>query len=174
MSTRARLLGWTLAGCLVAAGCGGSASHDGQGTRASGTGEGDSAPLPATPTPQPLAYAQGAKDALAGGGIAVVDLDNRVLIAPPKMDVNAEQRLSGLRWSGWGSERATGRADVRTLICDPDCAQGVYKQSHAELVLSAPKTCGGRRFYTRSSMTYEDPDTGKTRAPATYLRTPPC
>ena len=26
------------------------------------------------------------------------------------MDVNSEQQLSDLRWSGWGSERATGRA----------------------------------------------------------------
>ena len=42
------------------------------------------------------------------------------------------------------------------------------------IVLSEPKRCGERRLYTRSTMTYEDADTGKTRAPATYLRTPPC
>jgi hypothetical protein len=89
------------------------------------------------------------------------------------MDINSEQRLSDLRWSGWGSERATGRADVRTLICDPNCAQGTYQDARAEIVLSAPKTCAGERFYTRASMTYTDPDTGKTRAPATYL-SPPC
>jgi hypothetical protein len=89
------------------------------------------------------------------------------------MDVNSEMRLSDLRWSGWGSERATGRADVRTLICDPNCAQGTYQDARAEIVLSAPKTCSGERFYTRASMTYTDPDTGKTRAPATYL-SPPC
>ncbi len=41
-------------------------------------------------------------------------------------------------------------------------------------MLSAPKRCGGERFYTRASMTYEEQETGKTRAPATYLRTPPC
>ena len=32
----------------------------------------------------------------------------------------------------------------------------------------------GRRFYTRSTMTYKEPGTGRTRAPDTYLRTPPC
>ena len=55
------------------------------------------------------------------------------------MDVNSEQRLSDLRWSGWGSERATGRGDVRTLICDPNCAQGGYQDARAEIVLSAPQ-----------------------------------
>jgi hypothetical protein len=49
----------------------------------------------------------------------------------------------------------------------------VYQDARAEIVLSAPKTCGRERFYTRASMTYRDPDTGKTRAPATYLM-PPC
>ena len=63
---------------------------------------------------------------------------------------------------------------MRTLICEPTCAQGVFEDSRGVVVLSAPKRCGDRRFYTRSSMTYEDPETGKTRAPATYLRTPPC
>jgi hypothetical protein len=172
MGTRARVLAWTLAVGLVVAGCGGSSSKEAR--TAAGAGAGHEA-LPPTPTPQALAYARGAKDALAGGGIAVVDLENRVLVAPSKMDVNAEQRLTRLRWSGWGSERATGHADVRTLTCEPNCAQGLYKRSRAELVLSAPKRCGGgRRFYTRASMTYRDPETGRTRAPATYLRTPSC
>jgi hypothetical protein len=48
------------------------------------------------------------------------------------------------------------------------------EHSNGVVVLSAPKRCGKRRFYTRSSMTYEEPGSGRTRAPATYLRTPPC
>ena len=90
------------------------------------------------------------------------------------MDVNREQRLDGLRWSGWGSPRTTGRGEVETLICDPTCATGRLERSTAVIVLSKPRRCGGRRFYTRSSMTYEEPKTGRTRAPDTYLRTPPC
>jgi len=127
---------------------------------------------PAAP-PATLRYLDDAKAELERGAIAVADSSFHVRVQPTKMDVNSEQRLSDLRWTGWGSEQATGRADLRTLICEPNCAQGVYQDSRAEIVLSAPKTCSGERFYTRASMTYRDPDTGKTRAPATYLM-PPC
>jgi hypothetical protein len=152
---------------VLVAGCGGGSEEAGKpAVKASGT-------APPEPPPPTLAYARGARQALKAGAVAVADFDYRVSVAPSKMDINREQRLSGLRWSGWGSERATGRARVRTLICDPTCAQGLYQESRAEVVLSAPKRCDGERFYTRASMTYTDPDTGKTRAPATYL-TPPC
>ena len=122
--------------------------------------------------PATLRYLDDAKAELQRGAIAVADSSFHVRVEPTKMDVNSEQRLSDLRWTGWGSERATGRADLRTLICEPNCAQGVYQDARAEIVLSAPKTCKGERFYTRASMTYRDPDTGKTRAPATYLSRP--
>ena len=152
---------------VAAAGCGGGdreapAAHS---TRAS-------APVAAETTPQPLAYSRGARAALAGGGVAVVDLANRVGVRPERMDVNAEQTLRGLRWTGWGLVRATGRGRVRTLVCDPTCATGRLEASRAVIVLSSPRRCGGRRFYTRASMTYEE--RGRTRAPDTYLRTPPC
>jgi hypothetical protein len=154
--------------CLALTACGGSSHRAGTAAvKPSGT-------APPTPTPQPLSYVGDAESALKAGAVAVVDLDNRVAVQPTKMDVNDEQQLSRLRWSGWGGTHATGRGDVRTLVCEPTCATGLLKSSHGELVLSAPKPCRGGRFYTRSSMTYADPDTHKTRAPATYLRTPPC
>ena len=132
------------------------------------------ATVPPAPTPQPLDYVGGARAALKGGAIAVVDLENRVAVEPARMDVNAEQELSGLRWSGWGSARGPGCSSLRSLSCDPKCRSKRRGRSRGEVVLSEPKDCGGSRYYTRSSMTYEDPDTHKTRAPATYLRTPPC
>jgi len=156
-----------LALALALAGCGGESGEvAAPKVKATGT-----AP-PAPPPDPPLAYTGEAKAALAGGAIAVADSSWRVAIEPSQMDVNTDQRLSQLRWSGWGSDRASGRGDVRTLICEPTCAQGVFEDSRAELVLSEPKRCGGQRFYSRASMTYEDPKTKKTRAPATYLRTP--
>jgi hypothetical protein len=158
-----------LAVCLVLAGCGGGSSEHATTPKVKATGT-----AWPTPTPQPLDYAGGAKAALEGGAVGVVDLSNRVAIQPSRMAVNAEQELSRLRWSGWGSPRATAQGEVRTLVCDPSCMNGRLGYSRGEIVLSAPKTCGGDRFYTRASMTYEDPDTHKTRAPATYLRTPPC
>jgi hypothetical protein len=158
---------------LAVAGCGGGASQEERATPAARASAG-SGPLPPTPTPQPLAYAPGAKKALAAGGIAVVDLTDRVAIAPSKLVVNREQSLEGVKWSGWGAPETTGHGDVSTLVCEPNCATGTRATSRATIVLSRPRRCGNRRFYTRSSMTYEEPETGKTRAPATYLRTPPC
>ena len=92
------------------------------------------------------------------------------------MDVNSEQRAVGPALVGLGQPSGPpAAADVRTLICDPNCAQGGLPSTRAPRSCSRrPRPAAGERFYTRSSMTYTDPDTGKTRAPATYLRTPPC
>jgi hypothetical protein len=158
--------------CLALAGCGGGGEEE-QAAPVSKAG-GAGVKIPPGPTPQPLGYDAGAKPALAAGAIGVVDLRNKVGVEPDTMDVNREQRLERLRWSGWGSARATGRGGVRTLVCEPSCANGTIEESTAVIVLSAPKRCGERRLYTRSTMTYDDRETGKTRAPATYLRTPPC
>jgi hypothetical protein len=167
-----RRLSCLLATCLAVAGCGGG---DEEGTAGTG-GEPPAATASVAPeaTVQPLGYGRGAKAQLAAGAIGVVDLTNRAAIEPQKMGVNGEQTLEGLRWSGWGNPRTTGRGDVDTLICDPTCATGRLEPSTAVIVLSRPRRCGGRRFYTRSTMTYKEPKTSRTRAPDTYLRTPPC
>jgi hypothetical protein len=158
---------------LGAAGCGADKAEPAGGVaEAAAAATPAATAVPVRTTPQPLAYGPGARERLAGGGIAVVDLANRVGVEPGRMDVNAEQTLNGLRWTGWGLERATGRGRVRTLVCDPTCATGRLEASSAVIVLSAPRRCGRRRFYTRASMTYER--RGRTRAPDIYLRTPPC
>ena len=171
-----RALGCTLAACLAVAGCGG----DDERAAATDPADGVGGELPAAAstvspvtTPQPLRYGPGARARLAAGAIGVVDLTNRVAIEPALMDVNREQHIEGLRWSGWGGARTTGRGDVDTLICEPNCATGTRERSAAVIVLSKPRRCGTRHFYTRSTMTYEEPKTGRTRAPDTYLR-PPC
>ena len=176
MSRRALIC--TLAAGLTLAGCGGG---DAERTAAPATaadgvgGEPPAASSTVSPvtTPQPLRYGPGARAQLAAGGIGVVDLSNRAAVEPERLDVNREQRLEGLRWSGWGNPRTTGRGDVDTLVCDPTCATGRRERSTAVIVLSKPQRCGKRSFYTRSTMTYEEPKTGRTRAPDTYLR-PPC
>ena len=169
-------LSCVLAACLAVAGCGGDEESTPAPAAAAGVGgEPPAATEPVAPeaTPQPLAYGPGAKAGLAAGAIGVVDLKNRAAIAPRTMDVNAEQSLDELRWSGWGNPSTTGHGGVDTLVCDPNCATGRVDRSTAVIVLSKPRRCGSRRFYTRSSMTYEEPGTGRTRAPDTYLR-PPC
>jgi hypothetical protein len=168
-----RRLGCVLAVCVAVAGCGGGAEAE-RATPAAGVGDSAPAELPPEPTPQPLSYVADAKAALANGAIAVVDVTNRAGVEPRLLEVNREQRLTALRWTGWGSRRTVGRGDVQTLVCEPNCARGTLENSRGVIVLSAPKRCGRQRFYTRATMTYEEQGTGKTRAPATYLRTPPC
>jgi hypothetical protein len=173
-----RRLSCLLAACVAVAGWGGGdKERTAAPAAAAGTGgEPPAATASVAPeaTVQPLAYGTGAKAGLAGGGIGVVDLANRAVIEPRKMDVNSEQTLAGVRWSGWGNPSATGRGELETLICDPTCATGRLERSTAVIVLSKAQRCGGNRFYTRSTMTYKEPKTGRTRAPDTYLRTPPC
>jgi hypothetical protein len=164
-----------LTASLVLGGCGFGGEEERPAQTAGVGGEpASSAPLPPDGTPQPLRYVGGSKAQLAAGAIAVVDVTKRVAVAPDTMDVNREQRLSELAWDGWGAPEAIGRGEVSTLICEPNCATGRRESSRATIVLSRPKRCGARRFYTRSSMTYQEPGTGKTRAPSTYLRTPSC
>jgi hypothetical protein len=164
-----------LALSLAVAGCGGG---DEERAAAPAAGVGGAPPTTTSvapeATPQPLAYGPGAKARLAAGAIGVVDLKNRAAVEPRTMQVNSEQALDGLRWTGWGDATVTGRGGLDTLICDPTCATGRLERSTAMIVLSKPQRCGGRRFYTRSTMTYKEPGTGRTRAPDTYLRTPPC
>ena len=173
-----RALSCALAVCLAVVGCGGGDGREEPAAAPAAAGVGGEPAAPSATadpvtTPQPVRYGRGARPRLAAGAIGVVDLGNRAAIEPALMDVNREQRLEGLRWSGWGNARTTGRGDVDTLICDPNCATGRHEHSTAVIVLSEPQRCGKRRFYTRSTMTYEEPKTGRTRAPDTYLR-PPC
>jgi hypothetical protein len=160
--------------CMAVAGCGGSGGGGGGEERAAATPAAPTPSVSPVTTPQPLSYRPGARAGLAAGRIAVVDLADRAGIEPAKMDVNAEQTLEGLRWSGWGGDSTTGRGKVDTLVCDPTCATGRREESSAVIVLSKPRRCTGGRFYTHSTMTYVEPGTERTRAPDTYLRTPPC
>src|ERR1700754_3378767 len=116
-----RLFACALALGVVLAGCGGGGSeHPARATRDAGW-EG---PVPAAGTPQPLDYVGGSRAALKSGAIAVVDLSNRVGVEPALMDVNSEQRLTALRWSGWGSREAAGRGEEPTPIFDPNRPRG--------------------------------------------------
>jgi hypothetical protein len=168
-------LSCVLTACMAAAGCGGGPERTAG--PAAGTGGEPPAAFPSVDpvtTVQPLGYGPGARGRLAVGAIGVVDLANHAAIEPATMAVNREQTLQRLRWSGWGNPSTSGRGRVETLICDPTCATGRLERSTAVIVLSTPRRCGGGRFYTRSTMTYKEPKTGRTRAPDTYLRTPPC
>lgn len=145
------------------------------------------APLRAQATPTPAATEPAVSDEDAGpplrmtaaierrldaGEIGVVDLANTAAIEPRSLLANREQELSGMEWSGWGKRRAVGRGTAATLDCEPNCGLGQTQPIDVRLVLSAPRTCRARRFYSRAEMTYLDPESGEQLEPAVYLRTP--
>jgi hypothetical protein len=106
------------------------------------------------------------------GDIAVVDFVARVGIAPSTLQLNKEQTVQEIRWSDWGSPSASGRARVRSLVCDPSCGRGRIEMLDANVELSDVRLCGSRRYYAKAKLETTDPKTGEAGHPATYLRTP--
>jgi hypothetical protein len=109
---------------------------------------------------------------LDAGGVGIVDFLARASIAPDSLWLNKEQQLQGVEWTGWGSERATGRARVRSLDCDPNCARGRIELLDGKVQLSAVRVCGSRRYYSKATLETTDPSTGERGRPSTFLRTP--
>jgi hypothetical protein len=109
---------------------------------------------------------------LDAGGVGIVDFDARASIAPDTLWLNMEQKLVDVRWSGWGSGRATGTARVRSVVCDPNCARGRIEILDGKVELSAVRLCGSRRYYSKARLETTDPNTGQRGRPAAFLRTP--
>lgn len=153
---------------LVLAGCGGATTEAPPPRPSHVAAAPTAAPIP-TPAHLRASIAAATARALDAGSVGVVGFDLRGAVAPSRLMVNREQTLEGVRWSGWGGTSATGRGQVTTLVCDPTCAQGRLDRSAATIVLSKPRRCGRRRFYTSGRMTYLDPDTHRTVAPSVFL-----
>jgi hypothetical protein len=94
--------------------------------------------------------------ALAGGAVAVVDLEGRMGIRPRALAFAGHGRLEELEWSRWDDRaaRATGR--MRGVLCDPTCAQGQEVDVRATIRLSAPVVCPDGRFFDRGAVVAED------------------
>jgi hypothetical protein len=153
-----------LLGLLVVAGCGGGEATAGAPvTAATSTPASGTPSLGPYPTP---AVSASVKRRLDAGGVAVIGLDERAGIAPTRLWLNREMRVLRLRWSGWGTPQATGHGRVRTLVCNPNCAQGRLEFAPGTVTLSDIRLCGSRRFYATAKLATG----GKT--PATFLGTP--
>ena len=114
-----------LVACLALAGCGCGGGSE-RARRA------DRRPRPGTAPPGADAAAarlrgRGARGAGSAARSAVADSTYRV--ARRADDDGRQPRAAPRRpaLEGWGSAQATGRGDVRTLICDPNCAQGTLQ-----------------------------------------------
>jgi hypothetical protein len=56
-----------------------------------------------------------------------------------------------LRWSGWGTARATGRGIAEANNCQPDCAEGTFSAHPVTIVLSRPVRWHADMVYSRAS-----------------------
>jgi hypothetical protein len=162
----ARLALAALVAGVAAAGCGGSPA-----ARPAVVAPAATAAPAAIPTPVHLHAVIPAAQArrLDAGAVGVIGFDLHGAVAPARLMVNREQTLEGVRWSTWGGAAARGRAQVRTLVCDPTCAQGRLERSPATVVLSGRRRCGRRRFYTTGRLTYLDRASRRMLAAAVLL-----
>jgi hypothetical protein len=163
-----RLTAAALGILLLVAGCGGDETTVAppaavQTAAPAPTGSAGTPELGPYPTPD---LSASVKRRLDAGGVAVIGLDERAGIAPEHLWLNREMQLMRLQWTGWGTPQATGRGRVRTLVCNPNCAQGRLEFAPGTVTLSDIRLCGTRRFYAKARLE----TSGKT--PATFLGTP--
>jgi len=156
---------------LVVCGCGGDADAPGaaatpEATPPARSGTPDLGPYPKVTT------AASVRRRLDAGAVGVIDLRLRTAIAPGSLQLNREQQALELEWSGWGTPHATGRGTVRTLVCDPTCAQGRLAQAPGTVQLSDIRVCGSRRYYASAKLESSDPEVSIVENPPTYVRAP--
>ena len=58
--------------------------------------------------------------------------------------------VTGIQWSSWGHQRATGRGTVGLNDCTPSCAEGTTRYVAATITLSAPDAKGEWTVITES------------------------
>jgi hypothetical protein len=158
-----------LAAVAVVCGCGGQEAAPGA---AAATPAGTAAPAPDLGPYPKVETPSSVRRRLDAGAVGVIDLRLRAAIAPDSLQLNREQEARELDWTGWGTPHATARGTVRTLICDPTCAQGRLAQAPGTVELSDIRVCGSRRYYASAKLRSSDPEVSIVKNPATFLRTP--
>jgi hypothetical protein len=167
-----RLLALLALGAVaVVCGCGGEEAAPGAAARPAATPSAPSGAPDLGPYPK-VKTSSSVRRQLDDGAVGVIDLRLRTAIAPDSLQLNREQEAVELAWSGWGTPHATARGKVRTLICDPSCAQGRLAQAPGTVELSDIRVCGTRRYYASAKLASSDPEVSIVKNPATYLRTP--
>jgi hypothetical protein len=158
-----------LAAVALVCGCGGDDAAPGL---AAAQPAGTAAPAPDLGPYPKVETSSSVRRQLDAGAVGVIDLRLRTAIAPRSLQLNREQEARELEWTGWGTPHATARGKVRTLICDPTCAQGRLAQAPGTVALSDIRVCGSRRYYASADLRSPDPEVSIVKDPATFLRTP--
>jgi hypothetical protein len=122
--------------------------------------------VPIDPPPV-LAPSDAVARLLDGGAIGVVDITGATGVRPSSLDTASDARLEHIEWSDWGASGAVGRGTLRSLDCNPSCADGHTTLAPAVIRLSGVRECGGRSYFASGAV--EIPG---ERPPATYLRAP--
>jgi hypothetical protein len=95
----------------------------------------------------PIAAASRAVTFKANGGPAQVK--PVILYASPTNGPYAKN----LRWSGWGSSRATATGTAYYDTCEPNCSAG-YHSTSGEVILSGVHNCDGHLRYSLLRIVY--------------------
>ena len=125
-------------------------------------GEAETAEPPAVEPPAP-------PPGTPPGEYLVVDLRGRALARPERLEFASDATLTGLRWSGWGEERAQATGEAEILVCQPTCADGRLRRQPAAVVLSEPVDCDGVTYYGAAEVRSGE---GSSQAPAAYIEAP--
>jgi hypothetical protein len=76
-------------------------------------------------------------------------------------------QLRKMKWSSWGSTSAKGSGKASLNTCEPNCAEGKFKNYAATVKLTKPKTCKdlGVKVFTRLEVDFT------SKRPAGYKST---
>jgi hypothetical protein len=74
---------------------------------------------------------------------------------------NGDLTASGLRWRGWGTRRATARGTF--AFQERPAGTGTVTVVRGTLTVSRVVRCGGRRFYARASIAWDEPPPWRPR-----------
>jgi hypothetical protein len=68
---------------------------------------------------------------------------------PTQMGLSADGSLyvTGIKWHGWGTAKATGTGTAHADNCTPNCAQGTFTKHPATIVFTDPKPWHGKLAY---------------------------
>jgi hypothetical protein len=92
---------------------------------------------------------------LDAGAVALVDLNGRMGIRPPRIDFAKDARLLDIEWQRWDDRGAVGRGQMVGVYCDPDCGRGQRIAAPATITLSKPVACPRGRFFDGSKVDVE-------------------
>lgn len=80
-------------------------------------------------------------------------------IRPTSFSLSCEDRdglLTRLSWESWRKGRANGRGTFNYNTCQPSCASGQRRATHASVSLTRPTEQQGSRVFTRVTVRFTD------------------